>query len=78
MELYTKVVINKGRYRKNAGIVVNTNTFRLLILTADGNTTRIIQSEVSLLDPDDLLPFGIPVLKNVAKGRVARFVSDLD
>ena len=60
--IYCKVLILKrGRYFRTAGIVVNNRTLRLKVQTAEGNVITVIQDDIELLDPEDILPFGIPI-----------------
>ena len=64
LHLYTKVLIIKGVHSSQAGIVVNNSSRRLKILTEEHNTISLSQDHTYIIDPEDILPFGIPVLPN--------------
>ena len=62
LPLYTKVVIlRRGRYFYKAAIVVNNNTRNLRLLVEEGVVITVSQNQLVLLDPENTLPFGIPV-----------------
>ena len=59
---YTKVLILKrGRYYHTAGIVVNNTAPKLKVQTSEGDVILVSQDLLELLDPEDILPFGVPI-----------------
>ena len=74
LPLYTKVLILRGsQYNRRAGIVVgNENswyrkTTYLKVLVDDGNVITCTQGSLYLLDPENTLPFGIPVSRDLIR-----------
>ena len=62
LPLYTKVVIfRQGRYFYKAAIVVNNETRNLRLLVEEGVVVTVSQNQLLLLDPENTLPFGVPL-----------------
>ena len=67
--VYSKVMLVEGRYMNEAGVFLGntvvgrktTRRFRYKILVADSSIVVVPRRSFKLLDPTNILPFGVPV-----------------
>lgn len=60
--LHSKVLIlREGLYYQTAGVVVDNINLLLDIFSVDGTIISVHQREIQLLDPENTLPYGLPI-----------------